>query len=86
VPRLSLFQTLSFQPPDPVKGAELVSTTRARYALWDIKRYPVWITKYRDNLLPGEVTDRTLDLLREICATWEMRILPGCCRSTTSAC
>ncbi len=37
----------------------------------------VWITKYRYKVLRGEVAERARDLLREICAAREVRILRG---------
>jgi putative transposase len=47
------------------------------HAVWDIKYHLVWITKYRYNVLRGEVAERARDLLREICAAREVRIVRG---------
>ena len=46
-------------------------------AVWDIKYHLVWITKYRYKVLRGEVAERARDLLREICAAREVRIIRG---------
>jgi putative transposase len=45
--------------------------------VWDIKYHLVWITKYRYKVLRGEVAERARDLLREICAAREVRIVRG---------
>jgi putative transposase len=47
------------------------------HAGWDIKYHRVWITKYRYTILRGEVAERARDLLREICAAREVRIIRG---------
>ena len=47
------------------------------HAVWDIKYHLVWITKYRYKILHGEVGERARDLLRQICAAREVRILRG---------
>jgi putative transposase len=43
--------------------------------VWDIKYHLVWITKYRYKVLRGEIAERARDLLREICAAREVRIV-----------
>jgi putative transposase len=45
--------------------------------VWDIKYHLVWITKYRYKVLRGEVAERARDLLRQICAAREVKILRG---------
>ena len=47
------------------------------HAVWDIKYHLVWITKYRYKVLRGEVAERARELLRQICAAREVRILRG---------
>jgi Transposase IS200 like len=54
------------------------------HAVWDIKYRLIWITKYRYTVLRGEVAERARDLLRQICAAREVRIIRGRCRRTTS--
>jgi REP-associated tyrosine transposase len=46
----------------------------SRYAL---KYHFVWVTKYRKDVLAGEVGVRLRDLIREICRTHEIEILQG---------
>ena len=50
---------------------------QSAHAVWDIKDHLVWITKYRYRVLRGEVAERARDLLRQICAAREVRILRG---------
>ena len=45
--------------------------------MWDIKYHLVWITKYRYKILQREVGERARELLRQICAAREVRILRG---------
>lgn len=47
------------------------------HAVWDIKYHVVWITKYRYKILRGEVAERARDLLRQICAAREVKIVRG---------
>ena len=47
------------------------------HAVWDIKYHLIWITKYRYRVLVGEVGERARDLLRQICAAREVRIIRG---------
>ena len=47
------------------------------HAVWAIKYHVVWITKYRYKVLRGEVAERARDLLRQISAAREVRILRG---------
>ena len=47
------------------------------HAVWDMKYHLVWITKYRYKVLRGEVAERARDLLRQICAAREVRIIRG---------
>ena len=46
-------------------------------AVWDIKYHLVWITKYRYKILGGEVGERARDLLKQIAAAREVRIVRG---------
>ena len=47
------------------------------HAVWDIKYHLVWITKYRYKILSGEVGERARDLLRQMAAAREVRIIRG---------
>ena len=44
---------------------------------YDIKYHIVWITKYRYQVLRGDVALRTRDLIREICASREVSVIRG---------
>jgi len=37
----------------------------------------VWITKYRKQILRGEIAERTRDLIREICKSKDLEIIKG---------
>ena len=47
------------------------------HTLTDIKYHVVWITKYRYQVLRGDIALRTRELLREICAAREVSIIRG---------
>jgi putative transposase len=50
---------------------------QSAHAVWAIKYHLVWITKYRYKVLRGEVAERARDLVRQICAAREVRIIRG---------
>ena len=50
---------------------------QSAHAVWDIKYHLVWITKYRYKVLVGDVGERARDLLRQICAAREVRVIRG---------
>ena len=43
----------------------------------DIKYQLVWITKYRDKILQGEVAERARELIRQTCQLREVQIVRG---------
>jgi REP-associated tyrosine transposase len=47
------------------------------HTVYDIKVHLVWVTKYRHKVLRGEVGTRTRDLIRQVCAARELKILKG---------
>ena len=55
----------------------MVEYRRSAHAVFDIKYHFVWITKYRYKILRGRVAERARDLLRQICAAREVRIIRG---------
>src|SRR5207247_3157464 len=59
------------------EGADVSEYQHSAHAVWDIKYHLVWITKYRYKVLRGEVAERARDLLRQICAAREVRIIRG---------
>ena len=50
---------------------------RGAHTVFEIHLHLVWITKYRRPALNGEVATRTRDLIRDICAQHEVRIMKG---------
>lgn len=50
---------------------------RASHMVWDCKYHLVWTTKYRYQVLEGEVGQRCRELLREIARSLELVICVG---------
>ena len=50
---------------------------RGSHTVWDCKYHLVWTTKYRYQVLKGEVGERCRELLREIAMSKEMTIYAG---------
>ena len=50
---------------------------RGSHTVWDCKYHLVWTTKYRYQVLGGEVGQRCRELLREIAISKEMLIYAG---------
>ena len=50
---------------------------RGSHPMWDCKFYLVWTTKYRYEVLEGDVGRRCRELLREISRSQEMVIYAG---------
>ena len=47
------------------------------HTVYDIKLHLVWVTKYRYHVLRGDIGLRTRDLIRQVCAAREIKILKG---------
>ena len=47
------------------------------HTVYDIQYHLVWATKYRYQVLRGEVAERTRDLIRQVCMSRELTILQG---------
>jgi putative transposase len=47
------------------------------HTVYDIKMHLVWVTKYRYHVLRGDIGVRTRDLIRQVCAAREIKILKG---------
>ena len=47
------------------------------HSRFDIKYHFVWITKYRKQVLTGEVGNRVRDIVRQTCQALEIEILQG---------
>ena len=54
--------------PDYRKGAHTV---------YDIQYHFVWVTKYRYQVLRGEMAERAREIIRQVCASREITILKG---------
>ena len=53
---------------------EMEDYKRGRHTVWDCKYHLVWTTKYRYQVLEGEVGQRCRELLREIAQSLELVI------------
>ena len=47
------------------------------HTVYDIKLHLVWVTKYRYHVLRGDIGLRARDLIRQVCAAREIKILKG---------
>lgn len=45
--------------------------------MFDLKYHLIWITKYRKQVLTGEVAERLRELIREICKSNDVEIIKG---------
>lgn len=50
---------------------------KGSHAVYDIKYHYVWITKYRYQILKGDLGLRVRDIIREVCMACEVKILKG---------
>lgn len=50
---------------------------RGAHTVFDLKYHVVWVTKYRYQVLHGEIAVRARDLIRQICQAREIVILKG---------
>lgn len=47
------------------------------HTVFQIEYHFVWVTKYRYKVLTGEVGERVRELVRQVCSTFEIRIVKG---------
>ena len=47
------------------------------HTVYDLKYHIVWITKYRKQILRGDIAERVRDLVREICLANDVEIVKG---------
>ncbi len=47
------------------------------HTVYDIQYHFVWATKYRYQVLRGEVAERTRDMIRQVCMSRELTIIEG---------
>ena len=50
---------------------------KGAHTVYDIKYHVVWVTKYRFQVLRGEIALRARDIIREVCMQHEVTILKG---------
>jgi putative transposase len=50
---------------------------RSSHTVYDLKYHIVWITKYRKQILRGEIGERVRDLIRQICKAKDVEIIKG---------
>ena len=50
---------------------------KGAHAVYDIKYHFVWVTKYRHDILRGEIAVRARDIIRQLCMTREIDIIKG---------
>jgi putative transposase len=54
-----------------------MSYGKTSHAGYDLKYHLVWVTKYRNPVLRGEIAARLRKLIRQTCATLEVCIVSG---------
>jgi putative transposase len=47
------------------------------HTIYDIKYHLVWVTKYRYQVLRGEIAVRMRDVIRQVCMAKEIKIIKG---------
>jgi putative transposase len=47
------------------------------HTVYDIQYHFVWVTKYRYQVLRGEVAERARELIRQVCMSRDIKILQG---------
>ena len=50
---------------------------KGSHTVHDIKYHLVWITKYRYNVLNGDIALRLRTIIREVCMSYDIKILKG---------
>ena len=50
---------------------------KTSHSIYDIKYHICWITKYRYQVLKGNIAIRTRDLIRQICSSMDIQIISG---------
>lgn len=50
---------------------------KGSHTVHDIKYHFVWITKYRYNVMTGDIAIRVRSIIREVCEAYELKILKG---------
>ena len=55
----------------------MVEQRRGNHTITRLTVHPVWVTKYRYQVLKGEVQKRCQELIMQICDAEDVRILQG---------
>lgn len=50
---------------------------KGAHTVYDLKYHLVWVTKYRYEILEGEIAKRARDIIREVCMSKEITIIKG---------
>ncbi len=50
---------------------------KTSHSIYDIKYHVCWVTKYRYQVLKGNVAIRTRDLIKQICSSLDTQIISG---------
>ncbi len=48
---------------------------KGAHTVYDLKYHLVWVTKYRYEILEGEIAKRARDIIREVCMSKEITII-----------
>jgi putative transposase len=55
----------------------MVEYRKGAHTVYDLKYHLVWVTKYRYDVMRGEIAIRARDLIRQVCMAREITILKG---------
>jgi putative transposase len=55
----------------------LVDYQTGSHSVYDIKYHFVWVTKYRHDVLTGEIGERTREIIRQCCFARDLTIIKG---------
>ena len=57
--------------------AEMQHYRKTSHSVYDIKYHIVWITKYRKDVMGGEIGKRCREIIREVCKAHDVEIIKG---------
>ena len=50
---------------------------KTSHAIYDIKYHLCWLTKYRYQVMRGDIANRTREILKQICTQFDIKIIQG---------
>ncbi len=50
---------------------------KTSHSIYDIKYHICWVTKYRYQVIKGNVAEKTRDLIKQICSSLDIQIISG---------